>query len=137
MQVSTDVTTLAIGLPLVHLSDGLAVAVDATAWAIIQASAGYFAHRLPPHRLDHDTWLTRERRFERGGRLYERFGIRRWKDALPEAGAVFAGGMTKAHRTRSVDGLIAFAVETRRAEISHWIPGLVSPVFLLWNRPLV
>ena len=126
-----------VGLPLVELSDGIAVAIDATAWALIQASAGYLAHRLPRQRLDHDTWLTRQRGFERGGLIYERFAIRRWKDALPEAGAMFAGGVSKRHLSRSVDGLAAFAVETRRAELAHWFPLAMSPVFALWNRPLV
>ena len=120
-----------------HLSnDAVAVAVDAAAWAIIQVSAGYLAHRLPATRLDHDTWLTRGRRFEDEGRFYERFGVRRWKDRLPEAGAVFAGGVSKRHVARSEEGLRAFAVETRRAEIAHWIPLAMSPLFVLWNRPL-
>lgn len=112
--------------------------VDVAVWGVIHASTGYIAHRIPAARLNHDTWLTRVRRWERGGRVYEIVRIRRWKDSLPEAGAVFAGGVSKrslAMRTRA--GLEAFATETRRAEIGHWLAAAASPAFVLWNSPAV
>src|SRR5690606_24248473 len=54
------------------------VAADAVVWAGWSAVVGYSAHRLPRARLDHDNLLTRLRPWEREGRVYERFGIRRW-----------------------------------------------------------
>jgi glycosyl-4,4'-diaponeurosporenoate acyltransferase len=42
--------------------------------------------------------LFRIRGFETGGRFYERWlKIKRWKDRLPEAGAIFRGGVSKRH----------------------------------------
>ncbi len=67
---------------------------------------------------------------ERGGRLYERLRIRRWKDRLPEAGALFAGGVSK---RRLAGDLERFAAETRRAEYGHWLAMAFAPVFALWN----
>ena len=67
---------------------------------------------------------------ERGGRLYERLRIRRWKDRLPEAGALFAGGVSK---RRLAADLERFAAETRRAEYGHWLAMACAPVFALWN----
>jgi glycosyl-4,4'-diaponeurosporenoate acyltransferase len=117
---------------VVDLSLPWTILVDVVAWALIGVSVGYGMHRVPLARLDHDTWLTRPRRFERQGRLYERFAIRRWKDRTPELGGLFAGGVSK----RSSGGrsrLERFAAETRRAEYTHWLVMVAGPFFFLWN----
>ena len=131
-----DPAVLASVLPLVHLADPVAVVVDVVAWGLVHAGTGYAAHRLPPAHLVSDGWLLRPRRFERDGRTYERLRIRRWKDRLPEAGALFAGGLSKRRVPGGRAGLIRFAAETRRAELGHWWALGASPLFLLWNRPL-
>jgi glycosyl-4,4'-diaponeurosporenoate acyltransferase len=114
------------------------VLVDVGAWAAIHAATGYAAHRLALDRLQRDTWLLRVRAFEDGGRLYERLGIKRWKDALPEAGALFRGGLSKRRLPRRTDGgLERFAAETRRAEYGHWMAMAGGPLFVLWNPPAV
>jgi glycosyl-4,4'-diaponeurosporenoate acyltransferase len=112
------------------------VLVDVGAWALIHSATGYAAHRVPLHRLQSDGWLLRLRRFEGDGRFYERLAIRRWKDALPEAGALFPGGVSK-RRLPSPDaaGLQRFAAETRRAELGHWWAMAGGPLFALWNPP--
>ena len=113
------------------------VLVDAAVWATWSTLVGGAASRLPAELLSEDSWLTRPRRFEQGGRLYERVGIRRWKDAVPDAGAWF-GGLTKRRLpSRDRDGLRRFAAETRRAEYVHWAILGVTPVFLVWNPPLL
>lgn len=112
------------------------VLVDCVVWAVWGTAVGYVGHRLPLARLDHDTWLTRIRGWEREGRTWERLGIRRWKDRLPEAGSFFGGGMSKrALPGREPDDLARFAAETRRAEWVHWTVMAVIPVFALFNPP--
>jgi glycosyl-4,4'-diaponeurosporenoate acyltransferase len=118
------------------VSDRLVVALDAAVWATWSAVVGYTAHRLPVHRLERDGPLTRLRAWERSGRAYERLGIRRWKDRLPELGAVFRGGVSKrALASRTTPDLARFAAETRRAELVHWTIPVITPVFALWNPP--
>jgi glycosyl-4,4'-diaponeurosporenoate acyltransferase len=117
---------------VLHLSLGWTIALDVAVWAVIGVTVGYAMHRMPLRRLDHDTWLTRIRAFERGGALYVRLGIKRWKDRTPELGALFAGGVSK----RSSGGrsqLERFAAETRRAEYTHWLVMAAGPLFALWN----
>ncbi|HUR18947.1 MAG TPA: hypothetical protein VMZ51_08445 [Acidimicrobiales bacterium] len=111
------------------------VGLDAVAWATIQAAAGYGLHRLPAGRLDHDTWVTRPRKWEAGGSFYvDRLRIRRWKGLLPDAGALFAGGFDKAQLgARSGEHLRRHVIETRRAEIGHWLALLPTPLFWRWN----
>lgn len=111
------------------------IAVDALAWFAIQAGSGYLVHRIPVERLDHDTWLSRERSFEAGGAFYRRtLRIGRWKGLLPEAGATFKGGFDKRRLTATDDDHLArYVVETRRAELGHWLAAAPAPLFALWN----
>jgi len=105
-------------------------------WAAAHAGTGYLVHRLPADRLRRDGWLLRARRFEGQGRLYERARIRRWKDRLPEAGALFAGGVSKRRLPPGrTAGLERFAVETRRAELGHWLALAAGPLSIAWNPP--
>ncbi len=105
------------------------------AWVVIQIGSGYLTHLLPRRLFDSDGLLYRTRPWERGGETYARvFHIRRWKDALPEAGAMFQGGFEKRGlRARSPDLLRRFIAETRRAELTHWLPVLLSLTFFAWN----
>lgn len=95
-------------------------------WALVHTATGYLVHRLPVTVLA-DGW--RPARWERP--LYERLRTKRWKDRLPEAGALFRGGVSKRHVRRSSIG--RFVIETRRAELGHWLAMLGGPVSVLWN----
>jgi glycosyl-4,4'-diaponeurosporenoate acyltransferase len=120
------------------MPQGVTIVVDALAWGAFHAGTGYVAHRLDDGRLTRDGRLLRARRFEAGGHWYRRrLRIHRWKDRLPEAGDLFAGGISK-REVPSYDeaGLRLFARETRRAELAHWWCLACGPVFLLWNPPL-
>jgi glycosyl-4,4'-diaponeurosporenoate acyltransferase len=61
-------------------------------------------------------------------------GIGKWKELLPEAGALFRGGFRK-RRMRSLDSgyLEGFRRETNRAEFSHWITLISGMSFFVWN----
>jgi len=125
-------------MPRLVLSPTATVLADALAWAVFHSATGYAAHRLDDSRLSRDGWLLRPRRFEAGGKWYQRrLRINRWKDRLPEAGALFPGGLSKRHVPGyDVAGLQLFARETRRAELAHWWALCCGPAFILWNPPL-
>lgn len=121
-------------IPPVDLPNWAMVVLDIVVWGAWSALVGYVAHRRRADAFIGDGWLYRLRSFERGGALYERAGIKRWKDRLPEAGALFTGGFSKRSvRTRDRVQLERFVAETRRAEWTHWTIMLVTPVFLVWN----
>lgn len=117
----------------------LLVLAYSLAWAIFGIVSGWVAHLAPIGRVDHDTWLTRERRWEARGRWYDRrLRVRHWKDRLPEAGALFAGGWAKDRiRSFDVEQLERFAAETRRAEYVHWANVAFGLTFGLWSEPVV
>jgi glycosyl-4,4'-diaponeurosporenoate acyltransferase len=114
------------------------IAVDVVAWAAFHAGTGYAAHRLADHWLDREGWLLRARSFEDAGRWYRRrLRIHTWKDRVPEAGDLFAGGINKSRLPAHSDGgLERFIRETRRAELAHWSALACGPLFAVWNPPL-
>jgi len=125
-------------IPLVHLGNAALVVVDVGAWAVVHSATGYAVHRSPTRWFARDTWLTRERSWERRGRRYRSLRINSWKDRLPEAGALFAGGMSKRRiPTGAAGGLARLVVETRRAEWGHWLAAAGSLLFVLWNPPAI
>ena len=110
------------------------IALCAAIWIGFHLGAGYVAHRLPLAWLAALPVVGASYGWEREGRLYERLGIRLWKDWLPEAGAFFSGGFSKRRLdSREPDYLERFALETCRAEASHWLTGALALTFLLWT----
>lgn len=121
-------------VPIVHLGNWTMVGLDIVAWGAIHAGTGYLAHRLPATFCERDTWLTTLRGWERSGRVWTILRVHDWKDRLPEAGDVFAGGVSmRSLPSRGHVGLTQFAASTRRAEIGHWLAAACSPMFLVWN----
>lgn len=124
---------------LIELSPWATATANVVAWAAIHAGTGYLVHRLPPSRLQRDGLLLRARRLERDGRAYQRLlRVNRWKDRVPEAGALFSGGVSKRHISGAFGraGLDRFVVETRRAEWGHWLAMAAGPLAGLWNSAL-
>ena len=120
------------------MPQAVTIAVDVVAWGVFHGATGYAAHRLSTERLSRDGWLLRPRGFETGGQWYRRrLRVHRWKDKVPEAGDLFAGGISKRHLPgRDVASLQLFVRETRRAELAHWWAMWCGPLFVLWNPPL-
>ena len=114
---------------------GAVVLADTAMWAGWSVTVGYAASRMPVDWLSCDHWVTRLRPWEQGGRRYEQFGVRRWKDRLPEAGAFFGGISKRTLPRHDRVGLSRFAADTRRAELVHWAIPAALPVFALWNPP--
>jgi glycosyl-4,4'-diaponeurosporenoate acyltransferase len=126
-----------MSLPVVELGPLGILAADIVGWGLAHAVTGYAAHRIPSRRLASDHGVLRLHAVEREARVYEALRIRRWKDRLPEAGALFRGGVSKrALPLPGDEGRRRFAVETRRAELGHWWCFACAPLFALWNPPL-
>jgi glycosyl-4,4'-diaponeurosporenoate acyltransferase len=111
------------------------VALIALCWVTIHIGSGYLTHHLPRSLFDHESFLFRSRRWERNGEIYQKlFRVRNWKDRLPEAGSFFRGGFSKRNlKSRESNHLGQFINETRRAELTHWLPLVLSFTFFLWN----
>jgi glycosyl-4,4'-diaponeurosporenoate acyltransferase len=104
-------------------------------WPIVQLGLGGYMLRLSRDRFRHDSWLTRERRWERGGAIYRWTGVQSWKRFLPDGAAWMGDSGDHRLAIRSRSDCARFAAETRRAETAHWCMLLCTPVFFLWNPP--
>ncbi len=118
-----------------ELAPGWVILLNAGAWLLVHLGASYVASRLPLAWFRPEAWLFRTRRWERGGRIYERaFLIRAWKRALPDGAALFRTGFRKRRmKNRSPGYCRTFVLETCRAELTHWLVFALVPLFFLWN----
>lgn len=124
---------------LFPVGDGWAVAASSFTWFVVSAAVGKWASRLPAERLTRTGPITTLRRWEQNGYIWQRaLRVARWKDRVPEAGGLFAGGYPKRRvRSRETSDLEHFRSETIRAERVHWLILASTPIHLLWCRPIV
>ena len=111
------------------------VALDVLAWLGIHMGLSYVMTQLPVHRFDPENWMYRKTKWEREGRFYETlFWVKTWKALLPEGAALFKGGFRKRTlKGKDREYFRNFVQETCRAEYTHWLTLIVSPLFFLWN----
>ncbi|MCA0174108.1 glycosyl-4,4'-diaponeurosporenoate acyltransferase [Bacillus sp. RAR_GA_16] len=119
-------------MQMIHLSTLVLIMVNIFAWLIIHVSISYICLRLPDSFYQSKKSGINNRKQEL--HLYERLRIRKWKTILPDGGDVFKGGFRKKElRTLSSSYIQKFIVETRRAEVTHWLLIPPSILFFVWN----
>ncbi|MGK7379179.1 glycosyl-4,4'-diaponeurosporenoate acyltransferase [Planococcus sp. 1R117A] len=122
-------------MPLIELPIGWLVLADAAAWTFFQLVISYGATRIPFHWFVRHDRLFRSFRFERNGELWQQlFRIKGWKGHLPDGSMFFPSAYNKqALHGHDSPSLAEFVVESRRAELTHWLVMLPAPLFWLWN----
>lgn len=114
------------------------IAVNSFAWFLVIFIPGVTIQKLPLRLFREDWFLFRIRSWERGGRIYRKIGVHRWKEFLPDGAGIFAGGFRKKRLGRPDKRYMReFVLETCRAELVHWIIIAMIPLFFLWNPPEV
>jgi glycosyl-4,4'-diaponeurosporenoate acyltransferase len=115
----------------IELSTGWVVALNVAGWPVLQLGFAWLFTRLPA------AWFApgAAHTWEPGPRCYERvFGIKHWKDWLPDGARWFGGVFAKGSLAgRDPAYLRRFMGETRRGELCHWSALACAPVFFLWN----
>ncbi len=119
-----------------HLSSALTIAIDFIVWLVIHVGVSGSVAKMRIESFNPESWLYRERSWERDGRIYQAFlRIKTWKGFLPDGAAVFRGGFRKKHLSYyNVEYIRRFAIETCRAELTHWVIFIFSIVFFIWNE---
>ncbi len=122
-------------MKILELSRTAILVLNFGLWPVIHFTAGYVAARRPRSSFNPETGCYRLRKFEKGGKIYERLGVKAWKGWLPDAGDFFKPGFPKKKlKESSREYLEVFYLETCRAEFAHWLTMAGAPVFLLWNE---
>jgi glycosyl-4,4'-diaponeurosporenoate acyltransferase len=120
---------------LFHLATLPTILLNIAIWLIIHMGVSYLMTHIPLSSFDTGFWLYKQRKWEKNSKIYVRiFGLKKWKKRLPDGAALFKKGFQKKH-LKGIDDIYLdnFIRETCRAEITHWIMFLLSPVFFIWN----
>jgi glycosyl-4,4'-diaponeurosporenoate acyltransferase len=118
-----------------HLSGLLNVVIDFIAWLLIHVMVSLSIDMIPAGSFNPESWLFKERRWEKNGRVYEALRIKTWKRLLPDGAAISKNGFRKKHIANLEPRYIRkFVAETCRAELIHWGIFIFSPFFFLWNE---
>lgn len=111
-------------------------AANVLGWPILHIAIGFIALRVPHRLFECDTWLTTPRPWEKDGQVYRDWlAIRRWKYLLPDAAPWLSQSAKKKLPQRNPAHVAEFIIETRRAEIAHWLMLSCLPIFFIWNPP--
>lgn len=91
--------------------------------------------KLPEHFYCYKKKLYRERKWEQGGRFYERvFLVKKWKDKLPEFSDFLRVLFSKRHIASTNENYLKlFLSESCKAEFTHWVIIGSSFLFLFWT----
>ncbi|RDY71147.1 glycosyl-4,4'-diaponeurosporenoate acyltransferase [Halobacillus sp. SY10] len=108
--------------------------VNIVAWLCIHLGVSGFVSVAPEAFVNAFARIYRVRRWETQAKVYERLGVKKWKDRLPEARKWFRRGKTAAH-LRNPSQWDRFEKQTNRSELSHWVQMLAAPFFFLFNPP--
>ena len=120
---------------IVHLPSQWTIVVNIIVWLVIHVSVSTSIAKIQPDSFDPESWLYRERSWERKGKIYQSFlRVKIWKKFLPDGDALFKSGFKK-RRLRNSDALYIsrFVLETCRAELTHWVIFVFSVIFFIWN----
>ncbi len=120
---------------MIQLWGPWAVVLDFGVWLVIHVCASTLVAKIPVVSFNPDSWLYRTRRWELGGRIYQKaFRIKSWKHRLPDGAAVSKSGFRKKRLQNADPGYLrTFTLETCRAELTHWLILISAPLFFFWN----
>jgi glycosyl-4,4'-diaponeurosporenoate acyltransferase len=120
---------------IVHLYGPWAIVINIIVWLVINLGVGMSTARMQLNSFNPQSWLYRQRIWERGGKIYKaRLKVKKWKRLLPAVAAVVKGGFRKKHLGNADAAYVRrFILETCRAEFTHWVIFLFSLIFFLWN----
>jgi len=126
-------------MQIFYISDIWMILLFFIFWGVFQSSAAFICLKIPDRYFSPDGFLFRERKWEKGGVLYEKiFKVRKWKGFLPDGGAIVKGGYSKKHLLDfSKENLEQFSIESCRAEVTHLIAILPFWIFGFFAPPIV
>ena len=112
------------------------ILLDIVAWAIIHTAMSNICYKLSDSFFNEDKGIYKTKKWENQGKIYEQvFKIKRWKNKLPDGDSILRTGFPKKNLSnRTPDYLQRFVLETRRAELAHWLQIAAVPIFFVWNE---
>ena len=106
--------------------------------AVLGILAHFIGEALPRRWFDPDANLYAPRKWEKGGRVYQKLKIQRWKDVMPDMSKIMPDMVRKGISLTDGSAAVAReAVETCVAEAVHWALLLFSGgIYLIYPTGL-
>jgi len=118
-----------------EFSSSITVIIDVFAWLILHLSISYIMTIPSSEYFKRNFLFDKYFSWEENGEIYDKiFNIKSWKSKLPDGGAAFKKGFKKRQLSeRNDDYFKLFLLESKRAEMTHWIMIIASLLFFIWN----
>lgn len=122
-------------IQLVELPIMETILIDIVAWAFFHIAISLCMVAIPSSKFENDNNLYRIRELEKSNQLWSRlFQVKKWKHLIPDGTKIIQKGFEKKSLiSKNRDYLFKFLIESRRAELTHWLSILPSIFFFLWN----
>lgn len=109
--------------------------MNALLWGMLHLLVSFFMFKVKDKHYKDTPLDLRSYPFENEGMFWEKLTrVKRWKDQLPEGSTFFKSSYDKSmlqdHTRKTID---KFYIETNRAELTHWITMLLTPIVLIFN----
>lgn len=118
----------------VRLTDLNAIKWDLIVFVLLSVAITLTSENLPRRFFDCKKWMFRERKWENGGRVYERlFSVKKWKPYVPDIGDILKNQFSKTHLQRNdSEYLSLFLMESCRSEFTHWMIICSMLTYVFW-----
>lgn len=111
------------------------IIIDSFAWAFFQISISFFTLSLTEGYFQKQSFIYPARKWENDGQFWQtHFDIKKWAKVIPDGTRILKSGFYKKQlQQKGTNYLELFILETKRAELTHWLSILPSGLFFLWN----
>ena len=121
-------------LPLINLDLWLTIFLDIVLWLVFHMGFAKIAILIPDRFFEKPIPDDIDPRPIQQFFLKKVFYVHKWKKFSPDGGAYFKEGFSKRHlKEKNISYYEKFLIETRRAELTHYLQMLPAPIFFLFN----
>ncbi|QDI90142.1 glycosyl-4,4'-diaponeurosporenoate acyltransferase [Salicibibacter halophilus] len=123
-------------MQIVELSYLWLIIINILAWVFFHIGISVMTLKMPD-RWFKNGWLYKIRKWEQNGWFWKNyFRVPKWKAVVPDGAKLFKKGFEKTNlRKYDLSYLETFILESRRAELTHWLCIPPAILFFLWNPP--
>lgn len=122
-------------MPIIKLTNTALILTDFFVWFVLHMVISVALLKVPLSFFERKNRLFYSYSWEKKGTFWQTyFHVRSWKDKLPDGASLFRLGFKKKYLTEVNDSYLnKFILESKRAELNHWLLLLPAPFFFLWN----
>lgn len=121
-------------LPLITLDLWLTIFLDIVLWFVFHMGFAKIANMIPDRFFEKPIPEVFKQKPIQQFFLKKIFYVHKWKKFSPDGGAWFKEGFSKRYlKEKNLSYYEKFLIETRRAELTHYLQMLPAPIFFLFN----